>query len=147
MPRPVVDESASIDTVPKWFQGVILNFAENILYSGDSNGQPTQNPGKRDEKIACTTVREGAFLEPIVHVTWKDLRERVGRLSQAMRSDGIRKGDRIAPVASNCLDTLVVFLAVSSIGALFSSSSTDMGIRGLLERMTQIEPKFVFMED
>ena len=147
VPNPVVDETARIDTVPKWFKGVKLNFAENILYVGDKYGQPTKSPGKEDSKIACTEVREGSFLEPIRQVTWKELRDRVGLLSQAMKAHGIQKGDRVALVASNCLETLTVFLAVTALGGLFSSSSTDMGTKGILERLTQIEPRFVFMED
>lgn len=147
VPYPVVDESAGIDTVPKWFQGVKLNFAENILFVGDKDGRPVNSPGKEDCKIACTGVREGSFLEPITQTTWQDLRKRVGQLSQALRAHGVRKGDRVALVASTCLDTLTVFLAVTALGAIFSSSSTDMGTKGILERLTQIEPKFLFMED
>ena len=147
IPNPVVDESARIDTVPRWFKGIKMNFAENVLYAGDKHGRRTQSPGKEDSKIACTAVREGSFIEPVRQVSWKELRERVGRLSQAMKANGVRKGDRVGLVASNCLDTLTVFLAVTALGGLFSSSSTDMGTKGILERLTQIEPKFVFMED
>lgn len=147
VPSIVVDEKAKIDTVPRWFKGVKLNFAENILFVGDKSGRPRISPGKEDNKIACTEVREGAFIEPIRQVTWKELRERVGRLSQAMRAHGIQKGDRVALVASNCLDTLTVFLAVTTLGGMFSSSSTDMGTKGILERLVQIEPKYVFIED
>lgn len=147
VPNPVVDEKARIDTVPRWFAGVKLNFAENILYVGDRQGRATKSPGKEDAKIACTAVREGSFLEPIVHVSWRELRERVGRLSQAMRAHGVKKGDRVALVASSSVDTLTVFLAVTTLGGIFSSSSTDMGTRGILERLTQIEPKFLFMDD
>ena len=146
MPNPVTDENARIDTIPAWFKGVKLNFAENILYVGDEYGRPTKSPGKEDSKIACTEVREGSFAS-IRQITWKELRERVGRLSNAMKAHGIQKGDRVALVASNCLDTLTIFLAVTALGGLFSSSSTDMGTKGILERLTQIEPKFVFMED
>jgi acetoacetyl-CoA synthetase len=142
-----VDEKARIDTVPRWFQGVKLNFAENVLFVGNRNGQSTTSPGKEDDKIACTAVREGSFLEPIRQVTWKGLRERVGRLSQAMKAHGIGKGDRVGLVASNCLDTLTVFLATTALGGLFSSSSTDMGTKGILERLIQIEPKYIFMDD
>lgn len=92
VPYPVVDEQARIDSVPKWFQGVKLNLAENILYTGDQSGRPTHSPGKEDNKIACTAVREGSFLEPIPHHNWKELRERIGRLS-AMRAHGVQKGD------------------------------------------------------
>lgn len=143
----MVDEKARIDQVPKWFEGVKLNFAENILFVGDGNGGAKTSPGKEDDEIACTEVREGSFLEPIRQTSWKELRERTGRLSQALRAQGVSKGDRIAVVASSCLDTLTVFLATTAIGAIFSSTSTDLGSKGILERLTQIEPKYVFMDD
>ena len=105
-----------------------MNFAENILYSGDiQTGKRIIDAAKADDKIAVTEVREGAFLEPIRQVTWKELRQRVGRASNAMRACGVKKGDRVALVASTSLDTLVTFLATTTLGALFSSSSTDMG--------------------
>ena len=47
----------------------------------------------------------------------------------------------------NTIETLCIFLSTTAIGALFSSSSTDMGSKGILERLRQIEPKLVFMED
>lgn len=136
-----------MDGVPKWFEGVKLNFAENILFVGDTKGQRQTSPGKEDNKIACTALREGCTREPIQNVSWKDLRSKVGRLSQALRAHGVKKGDRIALVSSVCVDTLVIFLATTSVGAIFSSSSTDMGTRGILDRLTQIKPRYIFMED
>ncbi|EHY55240.1 hypothetical protein HRR83_009044 [Exophiala dermatitidis] len=147
IPNPVVDESARMDSIPRWFQGVQMNFAQNILFSGDQNGNAVIDAAKADDKIACTEVREGSFLEPIKQVTWKELRRRVGLLSQAMRARGVRKGDRIAIVASTSVDTLTVFLATTALGGLFSSSSTDMGVKGILDRLTQIKPKYLFMDD
>jgi len=147
VPTPCFDESARMDSIPKWFTGVRMNFAENILFQGDGNGRPVLSPGKEDDKVAATEVREGSFLEPIVDVTWKELRSRVGRLSQAMRARGVGKGDRVAVVASNSLDTLTVFLAVTALGGMFSSSSTDMGVKGVLDRLLQIRPKWLFMDD
>jgi acetoacetyl-CoA synthetase len=147
IPIPCVDESARMDSIPRWFTGVRMNFAENILFQGDGRGNPVLSPGKEDDKIAATEVREGSVVEPTVHVTWKELRHRVGRLSQAMRAHGVRKGDRVAIVASNSLDSLTVFLAVTALGGLFSSSSTDMGVKGVLDRLVQIRPKYLFMDD
>ena len=147
IPDPVVDESVRMDSIPRWFEGVKMNFAESILYVGDSQGRPTKSPGKEDDKIACTEVREGSFLEPIKQVSWGELRRRVGRLSQAMKAHGVKKGDRVALVASTSVDTLTTFLATASLGGLFSSSSTDMGVKGILDRLTQIKPKFLFMDD
>ncbi|KAK6384905.1 hypothetical protein LTS17_002468 [Exophiala oligosperma] len=147
VPDKVVDESARMDSIPKWFTGVKMNFAQNVLFSGSRDGKPVVAAAKADDKIACTEVREGSFLEPIRHITWKELRERVGSLSQAMKSRGVRKGDRIAVVSSTSIDTLTVFLAATTLGAMFSSSSTDMGVKGILDRLLQIKPRYLFMDD
>jgi acetoacetyl-CoA synthetase len=136
-----VNESARIDSIPRWFEGVHLNFAENLLYSRIP-GVPTSQrakKGKEDAKIALTEVREGA--SEIRNVSWGQLRKEVGQLASAMREHGVVKGDRVVVVASNSVDTLKVFLAVTTLGGLFSSSSTDMGVRGVLQRALQVTPK------
>lgn len=124
-----------------------MNFAQNILFSGTQGGWASKQ-GKEDDKIACTQVREGGgSREPILDVTWAGLRRRVGRLANAMRARDVRKEDRVAVVASNSVDTLTVFLAVTSLGGLFSSSSTDTGTTGILDRLLQIRPPWVFVDD
>ena len=64
-----------------------------------------------------------------------------------MKAHGVKKGDCVALIAGNSIDTLCVFLGVTSLGGLFSSSSTDMGVQGILERLRQIKPKWVFFDD
>ncbi|KJK63599.1 AMP-binding enzyme [Aspergillus parasiticus SU-1] len=139
----VVDETARIDTVPRWFEGVRLNFAENLLFSSDARDRLR---GKEDDKVAVVAVRE-AGAEGQTYVTWKELRSRTGRLVQALKAHGVKRGDRIAACASNSLDTLLVFLATTALGAIFSSVATDMGTRGLLDRLEQIKPVWLFMDD
>lgn len=137
----MVDESARIDSVPRWFEGVHLNFAENLLYSRVSGAPSSQRgkTGKEDQKVALTEIREG-YTE-VRHVTWGQLRKEVGVLASAMKAHGVRKGDRVVVVASNSVDTLKVLLAVTTLGGLFSSSSTDMGVQGVLQRTLQVAPK------
>ncbi|XP_014562563.1 hypothetical protein COCVIDRAFT_21621 [Bipolaris victoriae FI3] len=146
IPSVVVTETARIDSIPEWFSGVHLNWAENVLFAGNEAGKPVYSPGKEDGKIAILEVKEG-MTQQVRPVTWQELRTRVGRLSQAMRARGVHKGDRIAVVANNSVDTLTVFLATTSIGGIFSSISTDVGARGILERLSQIRPKYVFVDD
>ena len=141
-----MDESARIDSVPQWFSGIRVNFAENILYSGTSS-EPSipSKAGKEDDKIALVEVREGcSSSRPF---TWRQLRSRVSLFASALRARGVKKGDRVAVVASNSIDTACVFLGTTSLGGLFSSSSTDMGAKGVLDRLTQIRPKWVFVDD
>ncbi|KAH6694943.1 acetoacetyl-CoA synthetase-like protein [Leptodontidium sp. MPI-SDFR-AT-0119] len=143
----VVDESARIDTVPIWFKGVNLNFAENLLYSRVPGAPSSQRgkAGKEDNKIAVTEIREG-YTE-VRDVTWGQLRKEVSVLADAMKAHGVKKGDRVVVVASNSVDTLKVFFAITTLGGLFSSSSTDMGVQGVLQRALQVAPKYIFMDD
>lgn len=142
----VVDTSVPMDKIPHWFSGTRLNFAENILYSAspsDPSVRTTEN--KEDPKIALTEIREGNT--EIRHLAWGDLRRRVGELANAFRAKGLKKGDRVAVVASTSFDTFICLMAIVSIGGLFSSSSTDMGTKGILERLLQIKPAYVFVDD
>ncbi|KAL2363602.1 hypothetical protein RJZ56_003456 [Blastomyces dermatitidis] len=141
----VVDEAARMDSIPEWFAGTYMNFAENMLFTS-SGSSGVSIVGKEDAKCAVTEVREGGA-EGTRNITFGELRSRVGKLSQAMKTAGVKKGDRVAVVASNSIDTLVVFLAVTALGGLFSSSSTDMGAKGILDRLLQIKPQWLFMDD
>lgn len=112
-----------------------------------NNGNPTvTTTGKEDAKVAVTQIREGG-VEPVVDCTWGQLRRRTGKFVQALKAAGVVKGDRVAVVASNSIDTLVVFLATTALGALFSSTSTDTGVKGILDRLLQVKPKWVFVDD
>ncbi|KAJ5930214.1 hypothetical protein N7466_005707 [Penicillium verhagenii] len=138
----IVDESARMDSVPEWFSGIKLNFAENMLFSGAMGN----TKGKEDSCIAVTAVGEGANKDA-VHMTWGELRKKAGTLIQAMKANGVVRGDRIAVCSANSIDTLLVFIATTALGAIFSSSSTDMGVKGVLDRLLQIKPRWLFMDD
>lgn len=136
-----MDESLPIDALPRWFEGVRLNFAENLLYrrSGEHGPGTRGTQDKDDSKVALTEIREGGIDERAV--TWGQLRHDAGKLAAAMEARGVRKGDRVVVVGANSYTTLLVMLAATWLGGLFSSSSTDMGVTGLLQRTVQIDPK------
>ncbi|KAH6689621.1 acetoacetyl-coenzyme A synthetase [Plectosphaerella plurivora] len=143
----VVDEDAPIDSIPRWFEGIRLNWAENLLYSRERSDSPGHRgtKGKEDDKIAITEVREGGG--EVREVTWRQLRAEAGKMAAAMKARGVKKGDRIVLVGANSVDTALVFIAATWLGAMFSSSSTDMGVGGILQRTVQIDPKFIFFDD
>ncbi|KAL7941745.1 hypothetical protein V8C42DRAFT_355202 [Trichoderma barbatum] len=144
----VVDESAPITEVPKWFEGVRMNWAENALYTRDTSSPSTEalcKLHKEDDKIAFTEVREGNT--EVRHVSWGELRREVAALAAALKERGLRRGDRVVVVGGHSLKTYVVYLATLWLGGIFSSSSTDMGVGGLLQRAVQVNPKFVFFDD
>lgn len=139
--KTVVDESIPISQLPRWFEGVRLNWAENVLWTRRAGDLPGSRCtlDKEDDKVAVTEVREG--MSSVKHVTWGELRRRAAQLAGALRDRGVREGDRVVIVGQHSVSTLLVFLATTWLGGIFSSSSTDMGVGGLLQRTMQIEPK------
>ncbi|KAL6081598.1 hypothetical protein STEG23_007813 [Scotinomys teguina] len=126
----VVDTSKGIADVPEWFRGSRLNYAENILRH------------KENDKVALYVAREGR--EEIVKVTFEELRQRVALFAAAMRKMGVKKGDRVVGYLPNSVHAVEAMLAAASIGAIWSSTSPDFGVNGVLDRFSQIQPKLIF---
>jgi acetoacetyl-CoA synthetase len=115
----------------KWFEGAQLNFAENLLRF-------------RDDKTALVFKGE---TQKAVRITFGDLYDQVARLAQSLRSIGVTKKDRVAAFMPNRIATVVAMLAATSIGATWSSCSPDFGIKGVVDRFGQIQPKVLFCAD
>lgn len=109
---------------PKFFPDDYLNIAELMLRDG------------KDEEVAIHFAREG--ITEIEHVTWRQLRERIRKVRSALECSGIRAGDIVAAVISNSVDAIVICLASSSLGAIWSSSSPDLGPEGIVDRYGQL---------
>jgi acetoacetyl-CoA synthetase len=115
----------------KWFPEAKLNFAENLLR-------------RRDDSDALVFWGEDKSRRRMSH---GQLYLDVARLAAALRSLGVVAGDRVAAYMPNLPETLVVMLAASSIGAIFTSASPDFGVQGVLDRFGQTEPKVLFAGD
>ncbi|MEE4609175.1 MAG: acetoacetate--CoA ligase [Desulfobacteraceae bacterium] len=115
----------------KWFMGAELNFAENLLRF-------------RDDRTALIFQAEGQLRTSL---TYRQLYAEVSRAAQALAAAGVRQGDRVAGFMPNMPQTIVAMLAAVSLGAIWSSSSPDFGIKGVLDRFGQIEPKVLFTAD
>jgi acetoacetyl-CoA synthetase len=115
----------------KWFLGSRLNFAQNLLRF-------------RDDRIALVFRGEG---QKTVRMTYAQLYDEVARLAKSLRDCGVVAGDRVAGYVPNMMQPIVAMLATASIGAIWSSCSPDFGIKGVLDRFGQIEPKILFTAD
>ena len=113
----------------KWFVGAKLNFAENLL--------------RYAKKDKTAIIFKGEAQDPI-NVSYPELYDKVARLAKSMREMGIVKGDRVAGFMPNMPEAIMAMLAATSIGAVWSSSSPDFGIKGVLDRFGQIEPRILF---
>ncbi|MBE0640091.1 MAG: acetoacetate--CoA ligase [Bacteroidales bacterium] len=115
----------------RWFEGARLNFAENLLrYRSDKTAIIFRGEAGADRKISQ-----------------KELYLQAARIADGLKKLGVGVGDRVAGFMPNIPETIIAMLAVASIGAVWSSSSPDFGIKGVLDRFTQIEPKVIFAAD
>jgi len=126
----VVDDPTKMPGA-KWFEGAKLNYAENLLQ-------------RRDDKCAIIFRGEASIQR---HLSFKELFEEVRKTASGLKKLGVRKGDRVAGFMPNMPESIIAMLAASSIGAIWSSSSPDFGIKGVLDRFSQIEPKVIFAAD
>ena len=115
----------------RWFPEARLNVAENLLRRGDRGD-------------ALVFWDETGFRR---RVSYADLYSDVSRAAQALKSLGLRPGDRAAAFIPNMPETVVFALAAISQGIVWSSCSPDFGTDGVLERFGQIEPKVLFCAD
>jgi len=115
----------------RWFKGAELNFAQNLLRY-------------RDNQTAL--IFKGETKDPR-RITYAELYDLVARLAKSLRAAGVQKGDRVAGFMPNMIETVVAMLAATSLGAVWSSCSPDFGIKGVLDRFGQIEPKVLFTAD
>lgn len=118
---------------PRFFPDSLLNVAEILLR------------GQKDEDIAIHFVREGA--KGTAKVTWRDIREQVATIRDAMLDLGITSDDVVAAVISNSVYAVCLCLATLSIGAVWCSSSPDLGPEAIVDRYAQVNPKLIFADD
>lgn len=115
----------------RWFPDSRLNFAENLLRY-------------RDNKIALISLLENGERKTL---SFSELHQKVASLAAALRADGLTVGDRVAGFIPNIAEAVIAMLAVTSIGAIWSSCSPDFGINGVVDRFGQIEPRVLFAAD
>ncbi|MBS3731952.1 MAG: AMP-binding protein, partial [Desulfobacterales bacterium] len=126
----VVDDLSKMPGA-EWFAGARLNFAENLLRY-------------RDEQTAL--IFKGENQDP-VYLTYAGLYDRVARVAESLKEMGIGSGDRVVGYMPNMPETIIAMLAAVSLGATWSSCSPDFGIKGVLDRFGQIEPRVLFAAD
>lgn len=113
----------------RWFPGAQVNYAQQVfrhVQAAHAAGFPAIVAG--NEKGRRTEL------------SWPELRRQVASLALHLKAQGVQPGDRVAAYLPNIPETMVAFLAVVSIGAVWSVCAPDMGTNAVLDRFRQIEP-------
>ena len=116
----------------KFFPEAKLNFAENLLTRGC------------DEEEAVVFIGEDGTTNRLCYA---ELKEQVASLAAYLVSKGITKGDRVSGYLPNTEKTIIAMLATTSLGAVWSSCSPDFGVPGVVDRLSQVAPKVLFVTD
>ena len=117
----------------RWFPGAQLNYAQQVF----RHAAAAQAAG-----CPAIVFADEAMLArgEIGELAWPALERQVAHAAAGLRALGVRRGDRVCAVLPNSPQTAALFLAVASVGAVWSVCSPDMGPVAVLDRFRQIEP-------
>jgi acetoacetyl-CoA synthetase len=116
----------------KFFPEARLNFAENLLSKG------------RNQDEAIVFINEDG---KTVRLSYAELKEQVASLANYLTIQGVAKGDKVAGYLPNSEKTIIAMLATTSLGAVWSSCSPDFGVSGVIDRLSLVQPKVLFVTD
>jgi len=115
-----------------WFQGSELSYSHHILRNA------------KEGEIAIIYQSE---VEEIKEITWNSLLKRIREIRKILINQNINKGDVVAGYLVNHPDTIASFIAVNSLGAIWTCCSPDFGVKSVIERFIQLKPKVLIAHD
>jgi len=111
-----------------WFPDAKLNYAENLLR-------------RDDDAIAIYYSDESINIKSL---SFADLNNKVAKIQNLLTQLGVKKNDVVAGVLTNNPNSIIAMLAVTSLGAIWSSCPPDFGEAAIYDRLSQIKPKILF---
>lgn len=126
-------KSADLFFEKSFFPSLRLSYAENLL-QGYSD----------DDLMLVSLCEEGSHRRE-----WKrsEVIRAVATLQGELHRAGVSSGDRVAALLPNCAEAVIAMMAVTGLGAVWSSCSPDFGDKAVKDRFEQVEPKFLFLAD
>jgi acetoacetyl-CoA synthetase len=116
----------------RWFPGAAVNYAGHAFAGRDP---------------AATAIHHASELRGLESCTWGELAEQTARIRAGLVALGVGRGDRVAAYMPNVLATVPAFFATASLGAIWSSAAPEFGVRSVVDRFAQIEPKVLLAVD
>ncbi|MGE8227222.1 MAG: AMP-binding protein, partial [Stenotrophomonas sp.] len=121
----------------KWFEDGELNVSVNCL---------DRQLATRGDKTAILFEADGPD-SPAQKVTYRELHQRVCRLGNALRSLGIKKGDRVTIYLPMIVDAAVAMLACARVGAIHSVVFGGFAANSIADRVGDCASKLIITAD
>ncbi len=118
----------------RWFPGARLNWAEHAL----------RLTGRDDHEIVVVGRSQ---TRGRVTLTVAELRDQVARARAGLLRLGVGPGDRVAAFLPNVPEAVVALLATASLGAIWTSCAPEFGVRSVVDRFSQVDPKVLLATD
>jgi len=122
----------------KWFVGGKINMAYNAV--------DRHAAGLKKDKVAYIFVPESVD-QPVQRITYAQLAKAVNRFANALKSIGVKKGDRIIIYMPMIPETPIAMLACAKIGAIHSVVLFGFSSIGLNSCILDTEAKMVVTTD
>ncbi|WP_339875299.1 acetate--CoA ligase [Olleya marilimosa] len=121
----------------KWFEGAKLNITENCidrhLYTRGDKTAIIFEPNSPDEEA--------------LHITYRELHDRVCRFANVLKENGVGKGDRVCIYLPMIPELAVSVLACARIGAIHSVVFAGFSATALATRINDSDCKMVITSD
>jgi len=121
----------------KWFEGAKLNITENCidrhLYTRGDKTAIIFEPNSPDEEA--------------LHITYRELHDRVCRFANVLKENGVAKGDRVCIYLPMIPELAVSVLACARIGAIHSVVFAGFSATALATRINDSDCKMVITSD
>ena len=121
----------------KWFTEAKVNIVKNCI---------DRHLAKRGEKTAIIFEPNNPD-ESALHITYNELYERVGKMANVLREQGIKKGDRVCIYLPMIPELAVSVLACARIGAIHSVVFAGFSASAVASRINDSECKMVITSD
>ena len=121
----------------KWFKNAQLNITENIF---------ERNLSERGDKTAIIWEPNDPRESPI-YLSYKELYKQTCTFSNALRSKGIKKGDRVIIYMPMVPEAAIAMLACARVGAVHSVVFAGFSAASLADRINDCEAKMVLTSD
>jgi acetoacetyl-CoA synthetase len=118
----------------RFFPDARLNVAENML----------EGRGRSPDGPAIEYRREDGMRRSL---SLGQLRAEAAAFAAALRAAGVQPGDRVAAWMPHVPETVVAMLGAASIGAVFTSTSSDFGTAAVVDRLGQVKPVILIAAD
>jgi acyl-CoA synthetase (AMP-forming)/AMP-acid ligase II len=93
----------------------------------------------RDRARSCR--EQTALVDGARRLTYAALDERTDRLAHALAARGVRRGDRVALLARNCIEYVEIELACAKLGAIVAALNWRLAGRELAHCINLVEPR------